>query len=38
MAMACSRLLTFLPERPERSVPCFRSCIALSTFCEERRL
>ena len=31
MAMACLRLVTFLPERPERSVPRFRSCIARFT-------
>ena len=30
--MACFRLFTFLPERPERSFPRFRSCIARSTF------
>jgi len=34
MAMACLRLVTFLPEPPERSVPRFRSCIARSTFFE----
>jgi hypothetical protein len=33
MAIACLRLLTFLPERPLRSVPRLRSCIALFTFC-----
>ena len=33
MAMACFRLVTFLPERPDRSVPRLRSCIARSTFC-----
>ncbi len=32
IAMACLRLRTFLPERPERSVPCFISCMVLSTF------
>ena len=32
MAMACLRLVTFLPEPPLFSVPRFRSCIALSTF------
>jgi hypothetical protein len=32
MAMACLRLLTRLPERPERSSPRFISCIAPSTF------
>ena len=31
MAIACFRLLTFLPERPERSVPDLRSCIARRT-------
>ena len=31
IAMACFRLVTFPPD-PERSVPCFRSCIARSTF------
>ena len=30
--MACLRLFTFLPDRPERSFPRFRSCIARSTF------
>src|SRR5688572_16404959 len=34
IAMACLRLLTFLPERPLVSVPRFRSCIAFSTFSE----
>src|SRR6266516_3214807 len=34
MAMACFRLVTFLPERPLFSVPRFRSCIARSTFFE----
>src|SRR5258706_7047889 len=34
IAMACLRLFTFLPERPLRSVPCLRSCIAFLTFCE----
>jgi hypothetical protein len=29
--MACLRLVTLLPEPPDRSVPCFRSCIAFST-------
>ena len=33
MAIACLRLFTFLPERPLFSVPRFRSCIALRTFC-----
>jgi hypothetical protein len=32
MAMACFRLVTFFPERPERSVPRLRSCIAFDTF------
>ena len=32
MAIACLRDVTFLPERPERSVPRFRSRIARSTF------
>lgn len=32
IAIACLRLVTFLPERPDLSVPCFRSCIAFSTF------
>jgi hypothetical protein len=32
MAIACLRLLTFLPERPLRSFPDLRSCIARSTF------
>ena len=32
IAMACLRLVTFLPERPERSWPRFLSCIARSTF------
>jgi hypothetical protein len=32
MAIACLRLVTFLPELPERSVPRFFSCIARSTF------
>src|SRR5258705_14024212 len=31
MAMACLRLVTFLPERPLLSVPLLRSCIAFST-------
>src|SRR5207247_6478060 len=34
MAMACLRLVTFLPERPLLSVPRFRSFIARSTFFE----
>ena len=36
MAMACFRLVTFLPEPPLRSVPRFISCMAFSTF--SRRL
>jgi hypothetical protein len=32
MAIACLRLVTRLPERPERSWPRFISCIARSTF------
>ena len=36
MAIACLRLLTRLPERPLRSVPRFRLCIARLTF--ERAL
>src|SRR6476660_836174 len=31
IAIACLRLVTFLPERPDLSVPCFRSCIARLT-------
>jgi hypothetical protein len=31
MAIACLRLLTFLPDRPLVSVPRFRSCIAFLT-------
>src|SRR5438132_2449017 len=31
IAIACFRLVTFLPERPDLSVPCFRSCIARLT-------
>jgi hypothetical protein len=31
MAMACLRLVTFLPEPPLFSVPFFRSCIVFST-------
>ena len=34
IAIACLRLVTFLPEPPLRSVPRFRSCIAFSTFSE----
>jgi len=32
MAIACLRLRTFLPDRPERSVPRFISRIASRTF------
>jgi hypothetical protein len=32
IAIACLRLVTFLPERPLRSWPRLRSCIARSTF------
>ncbi len=32
MAIACLRLVTFLPERPLRSVPCLRSRITFSIF------
>src|SRR5687767_12176731 len=31
MAIACLRLVTFLPLRPDFNVPCFLSCIAFST-------
>src|SRR5206468_2370341 len=31
MAIACSRLFTFLPERPDLRVPRFRSCMAFLT-------
>jgi hypothetical protein len=31
MAIACLRLVTFLPERPERSRPRFISCMLRST-------
>jgi hypothetical protein len=31
IAIACFRLLTFCPDRPECSFPCFISCIARST-------
>src|SRR4051812_42569351 len=34
MAIACFRLVTFLPDRPLFSVPSLRSCIARSTFCD----
>src|SRR5205085_7834143 len=32
MAIACLRLVTFLPDRPLLSLPCLRSFIALWTF------
>jgi hypothetical protein len=32
IAIACLRLVTLLPERPERSWPRFISCMARSTF------
>jgi hypothetical protein len=32
IAIACLRLVTFLPERPLRKVPALRSCIARFTF------
>ncbi len=32
MAIACLRLVTFLPDRPLLSVPRFRSRITFSTF------
>lgn len=31
IAIACFLLVTFLPDEPERRVPCFFSCIAFST-------
>jgi hypothetical protein len=31
IAIACLRLVTFFPDRPLLSSPCFRSCIALCT-------
>jgi len=34
MAIACSRVVTFLPVLPERRRPRFISWIARSTFCE----
>jgi hypothetical protein len=34
IAIACLRLVTFLPEPPERSRPRFISCIARSTLLE----
>jgi hypothetical protein len=33
IAIACFRLVTFLPDRPLFKVPLLRSCIALLTFC-----
>jgi len=37
MAIACLRDFTFFPERPERSLPRFISCIArLTFFCDVR--
>ena len=35
MAMACLRLVTFLPLRPDLSLPCFISRISRSTFLPE---
>ena len=32
MAIACLRLFTFLPDRPDFKVPCLRSCMARFTF------
>jgi hypothetical protein len=32
IAIACLRLVTLRPLRPERRVPRFRSCMAFSTF------
>jgi hypothetical protein len=32
MAIACLRLVTFLPDTPLRNVPCFSSCMTRSTF------
>src|SRR5262249_52288490 len=32
IAIACFLLVTFLPDRPLFNVPCFRSCMAFSTF------
>src|SRR6266550_1411349 len=34
IAIACLRLVTFLPDPPDRSVPRLRSCIARSTLSE----
>jgi hypothetical protein len=31
IAIACLRLFTFFPELPDRSVPCFRSCMVFAT-------
>jgi hypothetical protein len=31
IAIACLRLVTFFFERPERKVPCFRSCMTFFT-------
>jgi len=37
IAIACLRFVTFFPDRPLRSVPRFRSCIArLTLFCAVR--
>ncbi len=35
MAIACFLLFTFFFERPERSVPAFRSCSVFFTFLVE---
>jgi hypothetical protein len=35
IAIACFRLFTFLPERPDLSFPRFISCIARFTFCDD---
>jgi hypothetical protein len=37
IAMACFRLLTFFPDRPDFSFPRFISCIALPTLSEAFR-
>ena len=37
IAIACLRLFTFLPERPDLSFPRFISCIARLTFCDDLR-
>jgi hypothetical protein len=37
IAMACFRLVTFLPDRPLFNIPRLRSCIAFSTFCDAFR-